>query len=155
MTFDYAALPRKRAVATMLFTDNGGRVLVVKPTYKPGWELPGGSVEDGESPATAAIREVEEELGLHRSPGYLLAVDYVPAAGRRTEGLVVVFDGGVIENPAEIRLRAEELSDSAFVQPEQLGSYLPQLQTRRALASLRAITSGQVEYLEDGLPLAT
>jgi 8-oxo-dGTP pyrophosphatase MutT (NUDIX family) len=67
VALDYAALPRKRAVATMLLTDLADRVLVVKPTYKPDWELPGGAVEDGESPEVAAAREVVEELGLqHR-----------------------------------------------------------------------------------------
>ena len=92
-------MPRKRAAATMLFTDPAGRVLVVKPTYKPRWELPGGAVEDGESPGTAAAREVAEELGIDRAAGVLLAVDYVPADSVRTEGLIVVFDGGTIDDP--------------------------------------------------------
>lgn len=56
----------------MLFTDALGRLLVVKPTYKPGWELPGGSVEDGESPGRAAVREIAEELGVERPVGRLL-----------------------------------------------------------------------------------
>ena len=106
--------------------------------------------------AAPGAREVDEELGLRRSPvAGLPACCGLRTCRRRTEGLVVVFDGGVIENPEEIRLRAEELSDSAFVEPVQLGSYLPALQTRRAVASLRARTSGQAVYLEDGLPLAT
>jgi 8-oxo-dGTP pyrophosphatase MutT (NUDIX family) len=127
-------LPRKRAVATMLFTDPDGRVLVVKPTYKPRWELPGGAVEDGESPGTAASREVAEELGINRVPGVLLAVDYVPADAVRTEGLIVVFDGGTIDDPGMLRLPADELSGWAFVAPDQLGDYLPALQARRAAA---------------------
>ena len=50
---------RKRMAATVLFTDAQGRVLVVEPTYKPRWELPGGAVERDESPWRAAGREVE------------------------------------------------------------------------------------------------
>ena len=92
-------MPRKRAAATMLFNDPAGRVLVVKRTYKARWELPGGAVEDGEPPGTAAGREVAEELGIDRAAGVLLAVDYVPADSVRTEGLIVVFDGGTIDDP--------------------------------------------------------
>jgi 8-oxo-dGTP diphosphatase len=44
-----------------------GRVLAARRTSPPeaagGWELPGGKVEDSESPAAAVVREVAEELG--------------------------------------------------------------------------------------------
>jgi 8-oxo-dGTP diphosphatase len=53
-----------RVAAGVLFRDAVGRVLLVKPTYKDGWEIPGGYVEAGESPRAAAAREVKEELGL-------------------------------------------------------------------------------------------
>lgn len=148
----HADLPRKRAAATMLITDPAGRVLVVNPTYKPSWELPGGAVEQDESPRAAAIREVTEELGIHREPGRLLALDYVPAdPGRdRTEGMIVVFDGGTVTDSTTLRLPAEELSGYAFVDSDQLHRYLPALQTRRALAALHAGATGQTLYLENG-----
>ena len=147
-----AHLARKRAAATLLITDPGGRVLVVDPTYKPRWELPGGAVEADESPRDAAVREVVEELGIHRNPGRLLALDYVPADPDRgrTEGLIVVFDGGVVTDPATLRLPPDELSEHAFVDPAELHHYLPALQTRRALAALRARATGRTAYLEDG-----
>jgi 8-oxo-dGTP diphosphatase len=56
----------------MLLTDGSDRLLIVEPTYKPRWELPGGAVEYGESPRAAAMREVLEELGIHREAGALL-----------------------------------------------------------------------------------
>jgi 8-oxo-dGTP pyrophosphatase MutT (NUDIX family) len=143
-------LPRKRAAATMLLTDRDGRVLVVKPTYKPGWELPGGAVEDGESPRAAAVREVAEELGIQRAAGALLAVDYVPAGEGRTEGLIVVFDGGVLADPGHLRLPADELSDWAFVEPHRVARCLPALQARRTQAALRSRATGRAIYLEDG-----
>jgi 8-oxo-dGTP diphosphatase len=140
-------LPRKRAAATMLITDPAGRVLVVKPTYKPRWELPGGAVEEDESPRSAAAREIVEELGIHRTPGRLLALDYVPADPQRgrTEGMVVVFDGGVVDATTTLRL-----PHHAFVDPEQLDRYLPALQARRAVAALHADVTGRAAYLEDG-----
>jgi 8-oxo-dGTP diphosphatase len=145
-------LARKRAAATMLITDPAGRVLVVNPTYKPRWELPGGAVELDESPADAATREVAEELGIDRAPGRLLALDYVPAdPGRgRTEGIIVVFDGGIVTDPDTLRLPPDELSGYAFVEPGELHHYLPALQARRAIAALQAAASGQTVYLEDG-----
>ena len=55
----WASLPRKRVAAAVLFTDGDGRVLLVEPTYKEHWEVPGGSVEVDEAPYAAAVREVK------------------------------------------------------------------------------------------------
>jgi len=147
-----APLPRRRIAAAMLLTDPAGAMLVVEPTYKQEFEIPGGVVEDDESPRTGAAREVAEELGITRTPGALLVIDHVPAARRRTEGLVVVFDGGHVDDPATLVLARDELRSYAFVTPDRLGEYLPALQTRRALAALRARGQGAAIYLEDGHP---
>ncbi|WP_055571018.1 NUDIX hydrolase, partial [Streptomyces prasinopilosus] len=50
--------------AGVLLFDERDRVLLVDPTYKPGWEFPGGVVEPGEAPARAGMREVAEETGI-------------------------------------------------------------------------------------------
>ncbi|MDW8443482.1 MAG: NUDIX domain-containing protein [Acetobacteraceae bacterium] len=48
--------------------DRAGRVLLAERQafqLSPGfWELPGGKIEDGETPAQAAVRELREEVGL-------------------------------------------------------------------------------------------
>lgn len=132
---------RKRGAATMLFTDPSGRVLIVDPTYKPRWELPGGAIEADESPAAAARREVREELGIDHAPGVLLVVDYVPASPTRTEAMITVFDGGTLPGPGGLTTCPNELRGAAFVAPEHLAEHLPALQTRRALAALEARTA--------------
>jgi ADP-ribose pyrophosphatase YjhB (NUDIX family) len=49
--------------ATAFFRDEQGRVLLVNPSYKETWDLPGGAVKAEESPHAACRREVAEELG--------------------------------------------------------------------------------------------
>lgn len=41
-----------------------GRILLIRQRYRQRWGLPGGLLSRGESPADAARREVEEEVGL-------------------------------------------------------------------------------------------
>ena len=157
MTNDFTAtLPRKRMGAGVLLSDGDGRVLLVEPTYKDHWEIPGGAVEADESPYTAVVRELEEELGLPVQPGGLLVIDWVPPRPGRTEGLMMVFVGGVLtsDQTARIRLPAEELRSWAWCTEQEATERLSGLLARRIVAAVRARAEGTVVYLENGFFVA-
>jgi 8-oxo-dGTP pyrophosphatase MutT (NUDIX family) len=154
---DYTeTLPRKRMGAAVLLTDEMGRVLLVEPTYKDYWEIPGGAVEADESPRTAAVRELQEELGLLVSPGRLLVVDWVPPRPNRTEGLILVFDGELLtsEQTAQFRLPADELRSWAWCGEREANERLSELLARRVAAAVRARADSTVAYLENGFIVA-
>src|SRR5215204_4332769 len=110
---------RKRVAADVLVRDTSQRILLVNPSYKPDWDLPGGMVEANESPAAAARREVKEELGLDLEIGDLLVVDWVPAHGPWDDSLMFVFDGGTMTRGQAHALQVvdEELAGLQFAQP--------------------------------------
>ena len=139
---------RAISAAGALFFDEAGRVLLVEPTYKPHWEIPGGAVERGETPSDACRREVEEELGLIREPGRLLVVDWAPKD--EDDRILFVFEGGTLTARDHIRLQAEELKSYEFVTPEEAGQRLIPRLARRITQALRALESGETRYLEHG-----
>lgn len=118
----YESLPKKRMAAGCLLFDERGRVLLVKPAYKPEWEIPGGIVELNESPKQCCQREVQEEIGLFREIGSLLVVDYNHQTVEKTESLMFIFDGGVLTSSeiSSIRLASVELSEFDFFTAETL-----------------------------------
>jgi 8-oxo-dGTP pyrophosphatase MutT (NUDIX family) len=150
-----AGLPRKRMAAGVLLTDDADRVLIVEPVYKDHWEIPGGSVDADESPYAAAVRELSEELGLSRPVGGLLVVDWVPPRPGRTEGLMLVFDGGRLSarEVAGLVLPTDELRGYAFCTFEEASTRLSPVLMRRLSAAVAARASGVVAYLEDGRPV--
>ena len=146
-------LPGIPASCGALIRDAQGRILVLKPTYKSGWTIPGGVMEaDGETPWAACQREVREETGLTVATGRLLAVDTRPAKTRKAMGLRFLFDCGVVTEAqiATITLQREELSTSAFVAPADALTMLRPAVSRRVAAVL---DSDRCRYLEDGRPV--
>jgi 8-oxo-dGTP diphosphatase len=146
-------MARPRVAAGLLIQDRQGRVLLVRPTYKEGWDIPGGYVEPGESPAQAAAREVIEEIGATITPGRLLVVDWAPHPGEGDK-LLFVFDGGVLTSSAGLRPDGREIVDIQFQSVTDFDERMPgRLARRLRLAVHVNATSGSPVYAEHGQPL--
>ncbi|MFE3830912.1 NUDIX domain-containing protein [Streptomyces sp. NPDC059092] len=142
--------------AGVLLFDEQDRVLLVDPTYKPGWEFPGGVVERGEAPARAGIREVAEEIGIELTEvPKLLVVDWEPPRPPGYGGLRLLFDGGRLaaEEAARLLLPGPELRGWRFVDEEEAARLLPPVRRARLRWALRARERGTVLNLEDGAPV--
>ncbi len=143
--------PKKRMGAGVLIRDERGWVLLVEPTYKRSWEIPGGAVEADESPRMTCAREVEEELGLTRPVGRLLCIEWQGPEPDRSESMMLVYDGGVLPESQEVHLPSDELASHQFVDPGALGDFLEERLVRRVGAALEALNEGTVAELEHGV----
>ena len=145
-----------QASAGALLWDDAERLLILYPTYKSGWTLPGGMLEEDESPWEGCRREVAEECGVHVTGGRLVAVDTRPVhpGKRHATALRFLFDCGRLPAGSHIRLQAEELDAHRFVTPDQAVTLLRPAVSRRVAAALAARQAGHgCCYLEDGRPL--
>lgn len=144
----YATLPTVHAAANVLLTDSAGRVLIVKPNYRPGWSLPGGIMEAGERPDHCAARECQEELSLALPIGDLLIAGWVPPDGERLRSMIYfTFDAGTLDDPSTIRLQEEELDAYAFLPGDEAAGRLPEAWAARIPAALRARKDHRTVYL--------
>ncbi len=153
---DEFVLPRVPVSAGALIFDRKGRLLILKPTYKSGWTIPGGIMEaDGETPWQACQREVREECGLDVTRGRLACMDFRPWREGNPGGIRYLFDCGALNDSALA---------SIVIQPEEVSEYRV-LPVAGALELLRAPIRRRVQavrkhngtarthatlYLEDG-----
>ena len=147
------ALPAIPVSAGALIFDRAGRLLILKPTYKSGWTIPGGVMEaDGESPWEACRREVREECGIEVRHGRLACMDFRRPRPDRPGGIRFLFDCGAVgdEHLAGIVIQPEEVSEYRLVAlPDALPLLRGPIRRRvRAASAHRALV-----YLEDGRPV--
>ena len=149
-------LPRKRAISQMLVRDTGGRVLLCNLTYKKDWDLPGGVVEVGESPASAVSREIHEELQLDIDAGRLLLTDWLPPWSGWDDAVCLVFDGGA-HDPGlaeSVVPQAREIRQARFCTLAEVHTLCADFTARRIDSALAGLESaGSPAYTESGRPL--
>ena len=119
-----------------LVIDAGGRVFLVKHTYSPGWQLPGGGVEPGETVYEALARELKEEgnIELMGTPA-LHGVFFNTGVSRRDH--VVLFVVRQFRQPAPPVPDREIVAHGFFATDE-----LPGDTAAGARARIAEVTSG-------------
>jgi 8-oxo-dGTP pyrophosphatase MutT (NUDIX family) len=147
-------LPRIPASAGGLIGDGSGLLLILKPTYKAGWTIPGGQIEaDGETPWEGCQREVAEETGLTVTSGRLVCVDFLRPKPGRPGGLRFLFDCGTVGDDERdgIVLQVDEISEYRWAPPDEAARLLSGPVGRRVGQGL---TTPTTVYLEEGRPVA-
>ncbi len=149
MTENYGELPKKRVGGGVVIVDKDMRVLLVEPTYKDTWEIPGGTVELDESPREAARRECREELGFDIDVGRLLVIDWVSQGRTPGDGLMFVYATGPVDS-SQIILPSEELRSWEWCDHEAVIARVPKYLARRIFAAINALRDGTFVALENG-----
>lgn len=156
MTRRLAPSPRNYhpdVAAGALFRARDGRVLLVKPTYKATWEIPGGVLEPGESPRGCCEREVIEELGSIVEIGRLLVADVTRCGDGREDQVRLVYDGGVFPNEVSSRftLPAAELTEWRLVPLDDVAHYASATLAQRIRLAHECEIAGTTVYTESGV----
>lgn len=151
-------LARKRMGSGVLIFSEKDELLIVKISYKEHWSIPGGVVEENESPKQAGIREVKEEIGLEFKDIKFVCIDYTKADVNKNkdESLQFIFTAGKISNEFinKIQIDNKEVIEFAFKPVEQVSELLggpTRNLVKRLMPCIEAIKNDKGIYLEDGI----
>jgi 8-oxo-dGTP diphosphatase len=115
----------------------GDRLLMVRTSYRPELDFPGGAIDRGEAPLAAAVRELREETGLRAETAELAAAGefrFVDNRRRITAHLFEWRPDGPVEPTADRR----EIVWTGFVAVDRLAGErltpLPRLYLERRAA---------------------
>lgn len=138
-------------VGILLFND-AGDLLLVKPSYKDHWSLPGGVVDVHESPQSACIREVKEEIGIDIPiPRFACVAYYDNTDNVKGECLQFMFDGGTLTQAdiENIKIAPKEIEAFQFIPIIQAINLVSTSTAKRIPRAMEAIKSGTALYLEE------
>lgn len=127
--------PMTLGVRAIVLDRSGAKVLLVRHTYVPGWQLPGGGVERGETLADALAKELAQEVNIvATAPARLLSVHFNRHASPRDH--VAVF---LVEQYEQSGLPApnREIAEARYFSVEALPDDLSPGARRRIDETIR------------------
>ena len=147
------SLPKKLVGAACVLMNEHKDILIMKPSYREGWLLPGGPLNEFESPSHGCIRKTMEEAGLTIEGPQLIGVFHSLRRSddkRRYESVHFIFYGGILDENArqEITIESKSFESYKFVTREDAVSMLSFPLNERVKQSLAAMDKGTIAYAE-------
>lgn len=148
----YNKQPKKRVGAGVLFFNQQGEVLIVKPNYLEKWLWVGGSANDGEAPMTTALRECQEEIGVVPSGLWLAFVNYLPPQPTGQSDILQFLFASKVDDDFinQIKLEKTEIDEARFVAVHELVNYMHKYRARAVQTYINVSKNEETVYLEDG-----
>ena len=136
-------------------SDRGYDVLCLhrgKDTKRPGtWEIIHGKIDEGENPAVAARREMQEETGLATDKFYNLSRVHSFYEHKTDRVVLIPAFAAIVPRDAQVKL-SEEHDEFAWLQPEGAPRRLAWPREAQALVdALQLLKGGSAGALEDTL----
>jgi ADP-ribose pyrophosphatase YjhB (NUDIX family) len=126
--------PRTRGAAVAIWS--GGRVLLVKTSYRKNYSLPGGFVNRHERPEDAAVRELHEEINMRVDASRLKRAYEGTVRVEHHDDTLTIWEVEIEPQP-DVRANGRELVWVGWKSAEEAAS-LPLLRHVRDYLSARA-----------------
>lgn len=144
----YNGIPRKRSAVGVLIFKND-KILVLEPTYKPNWVVPGGVVEKSESPLEAAVRECREEIGVDVEIKEFLCADYKRGNEEIGDAIHFLFLG-ILPETDDIKIDEKEIKRFVWLKPQEALTKFDTHLATRVSCGLKAIQDKRSYYCQEG-----
>ena len=114
---------RNRLIVHGLMKINGKYLVIKRSIIKRGkpnvypeyWDIPGGSVEDYETPTEALVREAMEEVGLNVKVQQIIHEDSQYDEGKNTMFTRLIYECDILDQDINITLDPQEHSQYRFI----------------------------------------